>query len=951
MKNFNSNAWVFYGILFAGIIGGSVFVFDTVYAEDVKIETIKGINFDETRTYITDDSYRAVWSSAPNRFIDYNDGEGNPVYVDFKEREDAVNIYFESASGSVIFNKNTCTMSTYDGGKLLGQPLQTTQSHTIKEALNGTDTWNVMNINNESCDVNYTVNEKGIQIVSSKGNFDIIYDVEYSSGFEWTYEYTNNDNTKTDHKYGFTFVCDGIECDDVKLNDVKLEEGETKFKEELKGKQIKLGKRQLDLKEKEHGFTWAMKKTQKDKMNIDFTHSKGRLNVGDKLIVDPTFTDSTPTTDGTIVDNNNSDDCDFFGTYQYNTHWNVYIYPDSSGADCYFSFAEWDISSIPAGVDIDLVEFDYEQTYSYAITKNCDYVSLENVRPSGSADAMGQQMMTGPAMLTNDSTCTTVGINKSVDFGSVGVDEVQARLDASDGYFGMGVLLSDLSSHATSVIGQEINDSSAVSTPDPTLTIEYTAGVESPGPALSPVTIGLPGMINFTFTTNNATGVAGYAIFNSTDDVTYQSLFNTANFTGDTGFYLHTGLSPNEPNYYKTSAFSLNNGTETTPILGTSDDYPDAPSITATADSETQITVSYVAGASDGRDLVKDYTLQASINSGPWLDLVTNSTHTDPYVHSGLSGGDSVSYGWRDGNGVGWSQSGNVTGGTFSDIVATLTISNGNVGDVIKADSTLNVQNSSPLPVSITLQEWIRNGTTVQTATPSDTWVIESKSIDSMWFPITNDLFYQYTMNVTLTNGVDTTEIQSNILNITRIYAPDYQPGIDTPAQLVNYTLIRNTNDFDLNFNRDIGGTWQAECKYANLGEALAGEGTWDNQTDIGYYTNNESTGNDETVYIACYNDDLLFTITSYSNSTNSLVLGLSIFDNLGGLFGAPAVLLIILAVATMATGRNAPTMLIVLLTVIGIVGALGMLVLEAEVWGILVVAGAIGIFQVRRLF
>ena len=399
-----------------------------------------------------------------------------------------------------------------------------------------------------------------------------------------------------------------------------------------------------------------------------------------------------------------------------------------------------------------------------------------------------------------------------------------------------------------------------------------------------------------------------------------------------------------------------NNGTASDLFYGTSDGLPDAPSLVAQAVGETQIDVTRTGGASDGGDTVSHWDLRAEINgAGGWSTLITNSTSLSFYNHTGLASEDTVIYQGRDRNGVGYSGwSSNATSQTYSDIVASLTIDVGNVGDVINATGTLNVSAGGPLPITITLLELIANGTIIETSTPSDSFNIETRNITPIWFPVNDNDMRVMTLNATITNGIETIEIASSNNNeVTREYDPIYFPADTSGAGNLNYTITRNVNDMTLKMNRDLGGTWKAECLYADLGQALGGEGagSWDNQTVIGYYQSDTDTGNGETMYIACYNDELLFTTVSYSNSSNALVLGLSIFDDLGGLFGAPAVMLIILAIATMATGRTAPTILVVLLTVIGIVGALGMLVLETEVWGLLVVAGAIGIFQIRRLF
>jgi len=942
LKNFNGLG--FYALLGFAILGGALFLtnaFDPnglylVYAQST--QNITGKNYDETRTYYDANSYHSVWTSTPEKLLDYTDENGNKVYVNSKIYETPTSINYESFQGSYSFMKNDCTLLGYDGGKIQGNHIKTL-SHVMKSALNGTDVWSDEDSNNAECQYSFN----GNQVIATKSNFDIFtntgssYEVQYDfSDFglmEWTYRTTNNDITKTDQKYGFTFVCDGIGCNDVRVDNIPLDNGVVKTIDEVKGKGLKVGQSDFDLKEETHNYTWALSKPSNDKFVADFTHSKGRLAVGENLVIDPTFSYTSGTLERIIRLQSNS--CEDAGSNEPNG----YFGRDS--INCYRVSAEWDISSIPNGSVASDVSIRYDTNDSASWASDCDWRAMIYQPSVESNELIGDDIADGTIFL-DDQACTHPETNTVIDLGT----DADANLTSfvSLGWWAVGI-------HDDQELASSGNHYIAFS--DIELQVTYTTGVYNPGPPVNPSGGGFPYFNNFTWNMNNATLVTGSAIWNSTDNITYDWLTNVANGTEN---YLHMNLGIDETHYYKVSHYSFNNGTNSTAISLTTDNYPDAPTISANADSETQITITYdTAGASDGGDVVKDYNLQASINSGPWIDIVSNSTHTTSYAHNGLTTGDTVNYGWRDGNGVGWSSSANATAQTYEDITASLTIDTGNVGDVINATGILTVSNSSPIPVTITSMELIRNGSSVQTVNPGNSLNIESEVLDTpIWYPITNDNLYVYTLNATITNGIETIEIaSSNNETITREYDPSYFVAEYTGAtEMLNYTITRNDNDMTLKMNRDIGGTWKAECLHRDLSQALANEGgTWNNQTVVGYYQDDRSTANTETIYIACYNDDLLFTTTSYSNSTNSLVLGLSIFDDLGGLFGAPAVMLIILAIATMATGRSAPTILVILLTVIGIVGALGMLVLEAEVWGLLVVAGAIGIFQIRRMF
>ena len=270
------------------------------------IYTETGKNYNLIENYNTG---VATWNSAPERIFD-------GVYTDFIKSEDSNFITFESMSSSYKFNKNTCVLDDFGAGKIGNKAVKKTLSHDIKEANNNGNSWRVASVNSSTCDVSYTTNDKGIQIISTKSNvediltqngtnvngtatFDVtgstggifttIYDIDYSSGFEWTFEYTNLDDTKTNHKYGFTTVVNSNEH--TLLDGIKVNNGVVKGKPGIVGnnQSIKIGNTHLDFKNEQHDSTWALKK-EVGKTILDFTDAKGALLKGEKLVVDPTLT-------------------------------------------------------------------------------------------------------------------------------------------------------------------------------------------------------------------------------------------------------------------------------------------------------------------------------------------------------------------------------------------------------------------------------------------------------------------------------------------------------------------------------------------------------------------------------------------------------------------------------------------------------------------------------------
>lgn len=212
---------------------------------------------------------------------------------------------------------------------------------------------------------------------------------------------------------------------------------------------------------------------------------------------------------------------------------------------------------------------------------------------------------------------------------------------------------------------------------------------------------------------------------------------------------------------------------------------------------------------------------------------------------------------------------------------------------------------------------------------------------------------HTYSMKSTVSNTIGTRIINSTDV----IKSREYNPNLFTSVQgnyLVNYTLSR-TNAFthlNLKVNRE-PINFQIECNYKTMWDAINREpGTWINKTNVGFFNSTKIVNSADTIYFSCYNDHLLFAFHSYGNSTeNPLKAGIALFDNFGGLLGAPAIMLVVIAIFSLATGKNTPQILILSMIVVGILGAIGLIVLTDAYWGLLFVATGIGIFAMKRYY
>ena len=289
--------WQLAAIIIAGLFVVAAYPVFAVPAGDTLIET--GKNFD--RYSAGNGIYK--WIPVPERV---QDDSGNWKNYILKDNGNTIDII--TAVASYRIDKNTCNFSTFNAGPITAAPNTVLKSY-MKEALNGTNTWTVHPSSNASCQVVTSTTPDKIQITGTKSNFNsatstgasfqTIFDIDYTKGYEWTYKTTNRDVTKTNQKFGFTTECAGAQCDNISLNGISIPDG-TLSRSQIGNSTFNFANANLDLKDYTHFMTWAMKKNT-DSLIIDFTNSKGPLNLGSELVIDPTNTYTSTTVTDFVV--------------------------------------------------------------------------------------------------------------------------------------------------------------------------------------------------------------------------------------------------------------------------------------------------------------------------------------------------------------------------------------------------------------------------------------------------------------------------------------------------------------------------------------------------------------------------------------------------------------------------------------------------------------------------
>ena len=144
--------------------------------------------------------------------------------------------------------------------------------------------------------------------------------------------------------------------------------------------------------------------------------------------------------------------------------------------------------------------------------------------------------------------------------------------------------------------------------------------------------------------------ITGYGIEVSTNGSNWSDLVADTDSTATS--YSHTGLTAGSTRYYRVSAInsagtsapsSTDSATTDSPPAATA---PDAPTgLTATADGQTEIDLSWTAPSDDGGAAINGYKIEVSTGGSSWTNLVadTGSTTTS-YSHTGLTAGTTRHY-------------------------------------------------------------------------------------------------------------------------------------------------------------------------------------------------------------------------------------------------------------------------------------------------------------------
>lgn len=435
----NNNKYFFFAILGISVI---------VTPQSIFAEIEHGINYDRQLLETKPDGTQIFkWTSTPlsaNRILDESG-----TYQNYIIRQDSNNVYFESAQGSVSFNKSTCTLATYDAGYIEGQP-KFKISHTIKQAVNGTDDWQLAEENSLSCNYTMTQTKYAIHLIATKGDFKVIYDIDFNLGFEWTYKYTNTRPEDADKKIGFTVVCDGNQCDDIRLNGFDTN-GQMLNKTELIGKKIMVGDMEFDPKDYDHDALWALKKLP-NKMIVDFTNAKQPLGYNDVITIDPVFSYTAAQSQQYVQTGATAQCLTSTGSGNGSSGVSARVATPSTGVpdNCIGQLGRWLITSIPDSAIITAANFRHDRGAAGGSANERMLIARNmTLDPQGSATAAQKWVqMTQGNFVISPWTESAAGTNDIVRaFNSNGTTSIQDRLVSN--IYGLAVVFVSMKSDAS----------------------------------------------------------------------------------------------------------------------------------------------------------------------------------------------------------------------------------------------------------------------------------------------------------------------------------------------------------------------------------------------------------------------------------------------------------------------------------------------------------------------
>ena len=451
-------------------------------------------------------------------------------------------MYFSESTGSLFYDKNTCSYSTTSGG-FNGIQLLDSVSVVPRYAVNGTDAWSTMPVNSQACDVDTKQIGDNVFITATKeirgdipsGQFygngtaippqtDVVLEsfvqelrISPTSGIKETFQIFTAENER---KLGVTQTIEAGETINIggTVYDIASASGQIFPKEWLVANSAEvLGiasglNYDIDQGIERLNAVRIIDDNGVYKVALDYQDSTGAENY---LEIDPTLT--TTSTFGGYVSTNG--DCSANFDYWSTNNNEIFAGLQPNSSSCYRGIMEWDTSGIQD--DSTITDVDVQLTLTDIITSggwsaaNADLTSVTTGQPStltGSSsdrDALGDDIGDGPVYVSN-TVVNSVGTDYSWDLGDTANSDLQGLLSAD--WFALGGKLYDEGDTGGNFALGATNYSGHIRE----LTVEYTIPSVPTAPTSFTVQHGNPIELDWGLPTDDGgtgSGITGYKVY------------------------------------------------------------------------------------------------------------------------------------------------------------------------------------------------------------------------------------------------------------------------------------------------------------------------------------------------------------------------------------------------------------------------------------------------------
>lgn len=973
----------------------------TIPSAFAQVETTTGQNYDT----VTNDDGSTTWTSHPERIL-INDTWQNY----FLETTNQKIIFTSNSIGGFVYDIPSCSYSLYENGF---EGSQIIPSVSIVGTQNNNGIWENLAVNEESCKVDFSQDEKGIIITSTKENniqkltHEII--VNINIGVKETFKLWD----ESGNELGISqTVHTG---DSIKINDQTIDiaqfNGQSFDRDFIVENKAEILQMANNLN---YDFDVGIDSLsnvniifdESYKVNMDYANG----NFTNYLEIDPTFgyTDGTWKRYYSDLSQGQSS-CATRSVAGADTNNQGILRSENTGGRCQVYTVHSDISSLPtSGLVVSSANIQFTVS-SVSSPNGLDVFAVTNNPSTSTNSAVWTDIFNGNQYVDDSTTGDSTG-SKTLDLGTTAKSDIASLRGSNNNDFTFSLVQGNWDNISgtsettlnlsSSSVALEIVYSTATA---PSAISDLSASFNSPNVDLS-----------FSTPSDGGSAITSFKVYRDTGSG--YSLYDTVSGSSLTS-YQDTNPTLGAINYYKINAVnSIGEASDSNVASVFAGIPPDAPTgLTSTIqDANNSPLDVYLqwssptnvgSGTLTGFEVYRNGVLITTIGLvNSYTDSVTQGSHSH-YVKAvsthGTSGNSNtvnittpdvpdsitdlsgnvisdtqINVTWtapndggsnidlykifKDGSQVDTTTNTNYSlTGLSSNTAYTITVyANSSVGDSL-VSNTVNLTTYQSVSGSITVTPNTQGASTQLTFSASGVSGTPTPTFNTFTLKegitvIASGITSPYTLSLN-DNSPHTYTVTST--DNTHWNTPTIQGSTTVTASYdpnwsngVSYNYTRASGVMDLTVNQNTQSLWDATCNYKTTAQVMADQsGIISNHTGVWYINDSQNIADIDTVYVSCSDDGT--TLFSFTSfGPNRLGGGIAQLDDVfGDMTGTPVALIFVLLVAGLFTGRSAPTGILLVLALIGVLGFIGMLTIDEAVWGFLLLAGVLGIFLGKR--